>query len=49
MPTDRQQFVALLDLFMLDKACYELVYELNNRPDWVRVPLRGMLSLVDER
>ena len=26
-------------LFMLDKALYELNYELNNRPDWVRIPL----------
>jgi trehalose synthase-fused probable maltokinase len=37
---------ALLDILMLDKACYELVYELNNRPDWVRIPLRGILSLL---
>jgi maltose alpha-D-glucosyltransferase/alpha-amylase len=38
-------FAALLDSFMLDKAFYELVYELNNRPDWVRIPLRGILAL----
>ena len=31
---------------MLDKAFYELVYELNNRPDWVRIPLRGVLELI---
>ena len=31
----------LLDAFMLDKALYELAYELNNRPDWVRIPLSG--------
>jgi maltose alpha-D-glucosyltransferase/alpha-amylase len=37
---------ALLDLFMLDKAFYELAYELNNRPDWVRIPLRGILALL---
>jgi trehalose synthase-fused probable maltokinase len=45
--TGPESFAALLALFMLDKACYELVYELNNRPDWVRIPLRGILSLLD--
>ncbi|HEX5270632.1 MAG TPA: phosphotransferase, partial [Gemmataceae bacterium] len=38
-------FAALLDAFLLDKAFYELLYELNNRPDWVRIPLRGILDL----
>jgi maltose alpha-D-glucosyltransferase/alpha-amylase len=33
---------------VLDKAFYELHYELNNRPDWVRIPLRGVLSLLRE-
>jgi maltose alpha-D-glucosyltransferase/alpha-amylase len=42
-------FAALLDAFMLDKAFYELVYELNNRPDWVRIPLRGILALTEPR
>jgi maltose alpha-D-glucosyltransferase/alpha-amylase len=36
----------LLVLFILEKAVYELAYELNNRPDWVEVPLRGLLSLL---
>jgi maltose alpha-D-glucosyltransferase/alpha-amylase len=31
---------------MLDKALYELGYELNNRPDWVRIPLIGLLKLL---
>ena len=30
---------------MLDKALYELGYELNNRPDWVHIPLAGLLRL----
>jgi maltose alpha-D-glucosyltransferase/alpha-amylase len=46
LPPDPGQFAALLDAFMLAKALYELVYELNNRPDWVRIPLRGILSLL---
>jgi maltose alpha-D-glucosyltransferase/alpha-amylase len=47
LPQDRQQQRVLLDAFILHKALYEVAYELNNRPDWVRIPLRGILSLVD--
>jgi maltose alpha-D-glucosyltransferase/alpha-amylase len=39
---------ALLRLCELDKAFYELRYELNNRPDWVRIPIQGILKLVVE-
>ena len=38
VPADPVQRAALLDLFLLDKALYELNYELNNRPDWARYP-----------
>jgi predicted trehalose synthase len=37
---------ALLQLFILDKAFYELNYELNNRPEWVRIPLLGILAIL---
>jgi maltose alpha-D-glucosyltransferase/alpha-amylase len=47
LPSDGRPFRTTLDYFLLDKACYELRYELNNRPDWVRIPLRGILSLLD--
>jgi maltose alpha-D-glucosyltransferase/alpha-amylase len=47
LPGDPVEFAALLDSFMLAKAFYELVYELNNRPDWVRIPLRGILALLE--
>jgi len=46
LPIDPVQRATLLDLFLLDKAYYELNYELNNRPDWVRIPLHGILELV---
>jgi maltose alpha-D-glucosyltransferase/alpha-amylase len=47
VPRGPGELSSLLDLFMLEKACYELVYEINNRPDWVSIPLSGILSLVD--
>lgn len=36
---------ALLSLFEIDKAMYELRYELNNRVDWVQVPMQGLQAL----
>jgi maltose alpha-D-glucosyltransferase/alpha-amylase len=36
----------LLGIFMLEKAVYEVGYELNNRPDWLNVPLQGILELL---
>ena len=36
----------LLDAHLLEKAFYEIAYELNNRPDWLRIPLRGVLELL---
>jgi maltose alpha-D-glucosyltransferase/alpha-amylase len=35
----------LLDSYLLEKVIYELGYELNNRPDWVEIPLRRILQL----
>ena len=37
----------LLELFELEKAFYELRYELDNRADWVPVPLQGILALLE--
>jgi maltose alpha-D-glucosyltransferase / alpha-amylase len=46
IPQDRAQLRLSLEMFVLEKALYELDYEMNNRPDWVSVPLAGILSLV---
>ena len=46
LPADAVQRASLLDLFLLDKALYELNYELNNRPEWARIPLRGLEDLL---
>ena len=39
------QAETLLHAFLLEKSLYELLYELNNRPDWVHIPLSGLLAL----
>jgi maltose alpha-D-glucosyltransferase/alpha-amylase len=41
-PADRGAADSLLAVFKLDKAIYELAYELNNRPDWIDVPLAAI-------
>jgi maltose alpha-D-glucosyltransferase/alpha-amylase len=43
-----QQAHILLNAYLLEKALYELLYELNNRPAWVRIPLAGILALPRE-
>ena len=45
LPKEPAHVAALLDALTLDKALYELLYELNNRPDWVRIPLQGIAAL----
>jgi len=49
IPSDPAHRDALLNLYLLDKALYELNYELNNRPDWIRIPLKGILDIVNNR
>lgn len=46
VPRDSRDLDILLQTFLMQKAVYELNYELNNRPDWVLVPLRGIQSIV---
>jgi maltose alpha-D-glucosyltransferase/alpha-amylase len=46
LPRSRDEMKVLLDLFILEKAIYEIAYELNNRPEWVRVPIRGVLEII---
>jgi maltose alpha-D-glucosyltransferase/alpha-amylase len=41
-PRDRRE---LLDFYMLEKCIYEIGYELNNRPEWLAIPVRGLLAL----
>jgi maltose alpha-D-glucosyltransferase/alpha-amylase len=46
VPQTRDDLELQLTTMLLEKALYELRYELNMRPDWVRIPLRGILDLV---
>ena len=45
LPSRDDDLEILLQAFVMDKALYELGYELNNRPDWVHIPLAGLLRL----
>ncbi len=47
LPQKKQELSVLLNAYLLEKAAYELAYELNNRPDWVRLPLRGILQILE--
>ena len=42
LPPRREEIDSLLQLHVLEKAVYELGYELNNRPEWVAIPLEGI-------
>jgi trehalose synthase-fused probable maltokinase len=47
LPPGQQATEQLLSVFELEKAVYELRYELNNRPDWVSIPVAGILRLLE--
>jgi maltose alpha-D-glucosyltransferase/alpha-amylase len=47
LPADDAQLSGLLDFFLLEKAVYELGYEANSRPEWVDIPARGILDILE--
>ncbi len=47
LPASRDDLDTLLDAFLLEKAVYELRYEVANRPDWVPIPLQGVRQLLE--
>lgn len=49
LPATEEELQVLLNVHALEKAVYELGYELNNRPDWVKIPIRGILELLHSR
>jgi maltokinase len=48
LPSGEAQVSNLLSIFELEKAIYELQYELDNRPDWVTIPVAGIRRLLEE-
>jgi maltose alpha-D-glucosyltransferase/alpha-amylase len=48
LPVREKHLELLLTSFILNKAFYETEYELNNRPDWLPIPLEGILALLPE-
>jgi trehalose synthase-fused probable maltokinase len=47
VPPGPEAFEKLLSVFELEKAVYELQYELNSRPDWVPIPVAGILRMLE--
>lgn len=47
-PKTRAELDILMTTFLLEKAIYELNYELNNRPDWVIIPLNGIKAIMSD-
>lgn len=47
LPADKEVTLKLLDLFVLEKALYEVIYEVANRPDWLAIPMNGLSRLID--
>lgn len=47
MPEESKQIADLLSVFTIEKAIYEADYELNNRPDWLYIPLNGLEEIMD--
>jgi maltose alpha-D-glucosyltransferase/alpha-amylase len=47
IPQDKGDLQVMLEAYLLDKAVYEVGYELNNRPDWVVIPIRGIKHILN--
>ncbi|HEY6261664.1 MAG TPA: putative maltokinase [Nitrospiraceae bacterium] len=46
-PKNGKDVRLLLDVYLVEKATYELQYELNNRPHWVEIPLQGLVEILN--
>ena len=48
-PNDPAQTDNFLQLLLIEKSLYEIRYELSNRPDWLQIPIDGLISILNER
>ena len=48
-PPGREETDRMLNFFLVEKVLYEIEYELSHRPDWLRVPLTGMLRIFSQQ
>ncbi|HEY8937112.1 MAG TPA: alpha-amylase, partial [Cyclobacteriaceae bacterium] len=48
IPKNKDEFDILINTFLLEKALYELNYEINNRPNWIIIPLKGIKSILNK-
>ncbi len=48
LPGDDAELRSLIDIFILRKAIYEIGYELGSRPEWVKIPLQGVLNILNK-
>jgi maltose alpha-D-glucosyltransferase/alpha-amylase len=47
-PRTREEMRVLLEVYLLEKATYEVTYEANNRPDWLAIPAAGIAELLSD-
>jgi len=47
VPADQEDLATILDIFLLEKAVYEIGYEINNRPAWLSIPVRGVQYVLE--
>ena len=47
LPSDRADLAVILEAFEIEKALYEIEYERGHRPDWVRIPERGIVAAIE--
>ena len=49
LPRDPAARATVLDFYLLEKCIYEVHYEIDNRPDWVAIPVAGLVELLGEK
>ena len=48
IPAEPEAVQIMIEAYLMNKVLYEITYELNSRPDWVSIPLHGLLSIIGE-